>query len=186
EVPTEWGVWFDDLFKAPMIASSLQSLNTNEFKVESWSERNRRLFYSLKFERVTMFLILSIMILIASFNILSLILMMSVDKTKEIAIFRSIGLSQNGVQKIFLRMGFYLGLIGTSLGLFLGVAAVAYLKWKPLKLPSLYYLEGLPIQWDLSILITVVLIAPLISLLSSWYPARRAAQQEIVTALRYD
>lgn len=186
EVPTEWGVWVDKFFDAEAVAQEISKALKGSFQVESWGERNRKLFSALRLERVAMFLVLSVMVAIATFNIFSLILMMVVDKTQEIATFRAIGLSRQRVRKIFFQMGLLLGGLGTVLGLVLGLGAVLYLKWKPLHLPSSYYLENLPVRIDPLSIALVLVVAPLLTLLASWYPAQRGGRFDIAESLRYE
>jgi len=186
EVPTEWGVVLRDFFQADSVAEGLKGTLRGRFEVETWGERNRKLFGALKLERIAMFLILAIMVAIATFNIFSLILMLVVDKAKEIAIFRSLGLRKGRVGRIFLRVGLSLGVLGTLVGLLVGCAAVYYLQWRPLRIPTPYYLESLPVKWEPLSILLVCLLAPLLTLLAAWYPARKGERFDIVESLRYE
>ena len=133
-----------------------------------------------------MFLVLAIMTAIATFNIFSLTMMMVVSKTKEIAVFRALGMERKRVQRIFSGIGLTLGILGTLLGLLLGLGAVLYLRWRPLAVPSSYYLESLPVKLEPLFILLVILVAPLLALLASWYPARRGGRFDIAESLRYE
>ncbi len=186
EVPTSWGVWPKDFFQSGRVAASLSELLKGKFKVEKWGDRNQKLFKALQLERISMFMVLMMMLMIAAFNLFSLTMMFTVAKEKEIAIFQAIGLSRSRIRKVFCHVGFLLGLMGTGLGFFLALGVISYLRLKPLKLPSSYYLENLPLQINFYFFLAVLLLAPLFALLASWYPAYKASRVEISQNLRYE
>jgi lipoprotein-releasing system permease protein len=186
EVPTEWGVWVKNIFDAPKMAHHFSQMLQGSFKAETWGEHNRKLFGALRLERIAMFSVLALMIAIATFNVFSLTMMMAVDKTKEIAILLSMGMKRRRIQKIFFKIGLILGILGTASGLILGLGAVLFLKWKPFHVPSPYYLESLPVKIDPISVLLVAILAPLLTLFASWYPARKGGRFEIVESLRYE
>ena len=115
EVPIEWGIDLNDFFDASSVAALLPQELKKSFEVIVWKDRHKKLFEALRLERLAMFFLLGLMILISSFNLFSLTMMLVVDKQKEIAILRSLGFTQKRIQKVFSRIAFLLGGIGTFL-----------------------------------------------------------------------
>ncbi len=186
EVPTQWALQSDKLFQAPQMAQKLNQFFAGKFQAESWGEHNKKLLAALRLERMTMWLILGLMIIISTFNIFSLVMMLVVDKQKEIAIFRAMGLEHKRVILLFTKIGLLIGTGGTFLGALLAIFAALLLKWHPFKLPSPYYLDFLPVQIDVSTLICVLILAPFLSFLAAWYPAYRGGRFDISDSLRYE
>jgi lipoprotein-releasing system permease protein len=186
EVPTEWGLWVKNFFETNAVVQSLSQFLKGSFQVEGWGERNQKLFQALRFERLAMFLVLTIMIAIATFNVFSLTMMMVVSKTKEIAVFRALGMERKKVQRIFSGIGLTLGILGSLVGFLLGLGAVLYLRWKPLAVPSSYYLDNLPVKVEPLFILLVLIAAPFLAYLASWYPARRGGRFDIAESLRYE
>jgi lipoprotein-releasing system permease protein len=186
EVPTQWAVSLNKFFEAEPVAKRLQENLQGSFRAETWGERNRKLFAALRLERIVMFLILAVMIAIATFNIFSLILMMAVDKAKEVAVLRSLGLERKRAGRIFLKIGLVLGAMGTFFGSLLGLGGIFYLQHYPIRIPTPYYLESLPVKEEPLSILLVVILTPLLVLLASWYPARKGERFDIVESLRYE
>ena len=154
---------------------------------KDWSLMNKSLFSALAFEKVIMFLFLCLIIIVAAFNIVSTLVMMVVEKGKEIAILKSMGATDGGVMRIFLFEGMAIGGVGTLLGLVLGVgAALALAVYKfPLK-AEVYYFTTLPIQLEVLDVLAVAFAGLAISLLATLYPSMTAARLRPVEALRYE
>lgn len=186
EVATQWALESEDLLGSTHLAQKLNHVLQGNFSVESWGERNQKLFMALKLEKTTMWCVLGLMILIATFNIFSLVMMWVVDKQKEIAIFRAMGLERKRVVRIFSKIGLLIGITGTTLGILLSLGIAAFFKWKPLALPAPYYLDYLPIRIDWLTLGFVFVLAPLLSFLAAWYPAKRGGSFDISDSLRYE
>lgn len=186
EVPTQWALQDLSIFESQKKAEELNQFFSGKWKAESWGEHNKKLLTSLQLERFTMTCVLALMIIIATFNIFSLIMMIVVDKQKEIAVFRAMGLAKNRVVSIFTRIALLIGSLGAVIGSSLAILAALILKWYPLKMPTPYYLDNLPIQIDVPTLIIVLLLAPLFSFLAAWYPAYRGGRFEISDSLRYE
>jgi lipoprotein-releasing system permease protein len=169
------------------VVRALQETLGPEYRVQDWMEINRNLFSALKLEKIAMFLVLTIIILVASFSIISNLIMVVVEKAKEIAILKAIGASDLGVMRVFMIEGSYIGALGTLFGLILGVATCVGLKSFGLPLDSdVYYIDRLPVSMD-PIAISLVAFAGLaISFIATLYPSYVAAKLRPVDGLRYE
>ncbi|MFH1090908.1 MAG: FtsX-like permease family protein, partial [Pseudomonadota bacterium] len=153
-----------------------------------WMQMNRNLFSALKLEKAAMFIILTLTVLVAAFNIISTLIMVVMEKNRDIAILKSMGATSRMVMKIFVFQGLLVGVAGTLAGLAAGTVLCRLLaRYKFIQLPSdVYYITTLPVRmeaWDV-ILVTVAAVA--ISLLATLYPAWQAARFKPVEALRYE
>jgi len=148
---------------------------------------NKNLFSALKMEKVAMFLVLIIGILVSAFGIVSTLIMLVWEKGKEIAILKSMGATGDGVMKIFMVEGITIGLVGTLLGLLTGWIVCALLQRTGLQLdPEVYYIEALPVNMDPVEFVLIAGIALHISFIATIYPSRRASRLRPVEGLRYD
>ncbi len=176
----------------PLKASKLKEKIIHHFGreifVSSWIETNEALFATLKLEKIAMFIILSLIVLIASFNIFASLTVKVVEKTKDIGILRSLGFSSRKILSIFTLQGLILGLIGVSIGVTLGLGACYFLKAYPfIRLPEeIFFTEYLPIVVDYQDIVWIVILALFIAFVSSLLPAHRAAKMNIAEALRYE
>jgi lipoprotein-releasing system permease protein len=159
-------------------------------------EMNRNLFSALRLEKIAMFIILVLIVLVAAFNIISTLIMVVMEKTKDIAILKSMGASSKSILKIFTIEGGVIGVVGTILGTILGLGAAFNLEkitnlverlfgFKILS-SDVYYIDKLPSQVNPLDVILIVLTAVLISLLATLYPAWRASKLDPAEALRYE
>jgi len=182
------GVKVDDVNMADRIKKDIQKQLGIDYWVRSWSELNRNLFAALKLEKITMFIILALIVVVACFNIASTLIMMVMEKTKDIGILKSIGSDNKSIRRIFMLDGFLIGFTGTILGAIGGFGLCYLLKtYQFVKLPrDIYYIDRLPVNLELSDSMTVIIAAILISLVSTIYPAWQAARMEPVEALRYE
>ena len=186
----------DDIDNAGKIAESLQESLGFPHYVRDWMRMNKNLFSALRLEKIVMFIILILIILVAAFNIVSTLFMVVMEKTKEIAILKSMGASQTSIMKIFSFQGLIIGITGTLFGCIGGFTVVPNLNeivgfiesiFGITAFPSdVYYLDKLPseIQYLDSFLIVVFSIA--ICFLASLYPAWRASRMDPVDGLRYE
>lgn len=168
------------------ITSWIQKQLSYPYIAKSWIDMNRNLFYALRLEKLMMFLILGIIILVAAFNIISNLLLLSVQKAKEIGVMSAIGFSKISIAKIFFYEGLIVGLIGTLLGVFFGLSISFSLKYLDLlNLPKgVYYVDTLPIHIIIQDIVFVVLCAFIITLLSAIYPAYRVSKLDPLEAIR--
>ncbi|MCK5306084.1 MAG: ABC transporter permease [Candidatus Omnitrophica bacterium] len=182
------GVKIDDLFKAEEVKKDILKKLGYSYWVRTWMEVNRSFFSSLKLEKTVMFIIVALIVMVASFNIISTLIMMVMEKTKDIGILKSLGASRISIALIFTFCGVIIGTLGTVVGAGSGFLACHLLeKYEFIKLPAdIYYVSTLPvqIQWNDSILIAVSAVA--LSFLATLYPAYQAAGLNPVEALRYE
>jgi len=169
------------------VAKSLQVRFEGKYWVRSWLSLNQNLFSALKLEKTVMFIILTLVTLVASFMIVSNLLLIITQKIKEIGILRAMGATSRTIQNIFLLQGVLMGVIGNIIGVVLGVGISLVLAHTNfIKLPAdVYYIDNLPIKIDPLDILAVVAAASLIVLLASLYPARRAAKLDPLDAIRY-
>ena len=182
-------VKIDKLFLAALIKNKIQHALGVNFYVRTWIERNRNFFAALKLEKIAMFIILTLIVLVAAFNIISTLVVMVMEKTKDIGILKAIGMSPRGIRFIFTLEGLLIGSLGVMLGSGIGVSLCVLLKkYQFIKLPpDIYYLDRLPVSLVLWPDAGMVIIAAFfISLVSTVYPAKKAADLNPVEALRYE
>jgi lipoprotein-releasing system permease protein len=174
---------------APVVKEKIQNLIGYSYRVRTWMEANQNFFAALKLEKITMFIILCLIVLVAAFNIISTLIVMVVQKTKDIGILKAIGMSRERIRRIFIYEGLAIGIIGTGFGIAIGWLICFLLKkYQFVKLPAdIYYLDHLPVSmsfWpDVALIIAAALV---ITVLSTIYPAARAGKLNPVDALRYE
>ncbi len=159
------------------------------YNLKTWMEANQNFFAALKLEKLTMFIILTLIILVASFNIISTLIVMVVEKTKDIGILKALGMSALSIRKIFTYQGLIIGTLGTSLGALAGLTLCFLLKkYQFIKLPQdIYYIDRLPVSIQLwPDIVLIILSALVIILAATIYPAARASSLKPVEALRYE
>ncbi len=177
-----------DLYAADRIGQEIAEKLGPPFFTRDWMRMNSTLFSALKLEKVAMFIILTLTILVAAFGIASTLFMMVMKKTKEIAILKSMGATRRSIMQIFIANGLIIGLIGTLAGLLLGLGACALLKrYEFIKLPGYVYgLSTLPVQVQFGDVAMIVGAALGISFLATLYPAWQASRLDPVEAIRYE
>jgi lipoprotein-releasing system permease protein len=177
-----------DIYKAPLVREYIGEKLGFPFYAKDWMQMNRNLFSALKLEKFTMFIILVLIILVASFNIVSTLIMNVIEKKREIAILKAMGATDKGIMTIFVLQGFLIGLLGTIIGVTGGYLLCYILNtYQIIKLPAdVYYLSHLPVKTKLSDFIAVSTSAIIISLLATIYPAWQAAKLNPVEPLRYE
>jgi lipoprotein-releasing system permease protein len=164
--------------------------------VTDWRQRNVTFFSALEVERNVMFIILFLIVLVAALNIISGMIMLVKDKGKDIAILRTMGATRGAIMRIFLITGASIGCVGTLAGFVLGLVVclniesirqfVSWMTTTELFSPELYFLSKLPAEIDSGETTTVLVMALVLSLLATVYPAWRAARLDPVEALRYE
>ena len=154
--------------------------------VKTWRDQNPRLFAAMKLEKIGMFVLLSALLLIASFNIFGLTSLSAAEKIKDMAILRSLGLSGKKVRRIFLLKAAAIGISGGFAGGIAGLVATILLQRHPVRLPSSYYLEFLPVRIDPREVALTLFLIPLVTTLAAIYPAWKASKAAPVEVLRYE
>jgi lipoprotein-releasing system permease protein len=177
-----------DIYQAPDVKKQLQETLGFKYIVLDWMQMNKNLFSALKLEKFAMFVILVLIVLVASFNIISNLIMNVIEKSREIAILKAIGATSNSIMIIFMLQGLFIGLIGTFIGIAGGYALGFILnKYQIIRLPAdVYYLSHLPVKMSAFDFVTVSLSAIMISFLATIYPAWQAAKLNPVEPLRYE
>ena len=175
-----------DRWIASEVGASLAKRLGYPYRTEDWQAQNNSLFQALRLEKLGMSLILMLVILVAAFNIVGTLTMVVADKTKEIGILRAMGMTAASIRRIFLAQGIMIGVVGTALGLLLGlVTAVALDTYKLIPLnPEVYFIDHLPVaRQPLDIAVTVV-ASLLIAAAATIYPALQASRLLPVEAMR--
>ncbi len=178
----------DDVYKAQEIRAELQSKLKFPYYVKSWIDLNKSLFAALKLEKLTMFWILALIVAVACLNIASTLIMVVMEKTKDIGILKSIGATNRSVMAIFTLQGFMIGLIGTAFGV-AGGLGLGYLleKYQFIKLPrDTYYIDRFPVDIQAGDVAVIVAAALAVALIACIYPAWQASKLNPVDALRYE
>jgi lipoprotein-releasing system permease protein len=175
---------------AARVRDAIQAMDDGvSFWAADWQKMNENLFKALAMEKIIMFLILGCMVLVSAVNIVSTLVMVVMEKQKEIGVLRSLGFSQGGVMRVFLFQGLYIGGAGGILGFVLGLGVCWIITVCPIKIPgggSVYYIENLPVQVLGSDLALVGAVAFVTCLLAAVYPALQASRLDPVEAIRYE
>lgn len=177
-----------DVYKADKTAAEVSTELGSPFYVRSWMEMNANLFAALKLEKIGMFILLAMVVLIGSFSIVTTLVMLVMEKTRDIAIMMSMGATSGMIRRIFMFQGTIIGVVGTLLGYAFGLSLGWLLKrYQFIKLPeNVYTLDHLPIIITLSDVLIIGASAMLLCFLATLYPARQASRLQPAEALRYE
>ncbi|NWF92548.1 MAG: lipoprotein-releasing ABC transporter permease subunit [Syntrophaceae bacterium] len=186
----------DDIYGVKQIGREVRREMGLSFWTKDWMEMNRNLFSALKLEKIAMFIILVLIVLVAAFNIISTLMMVVMEKNKDIAILKAMGAPSRGILKIFVIEGLVIGVLGTLLGTILGLSIalnletvtgfVEHLFGFKILASDVYYIDKLPSQVNPMDVGMIVFTAILISLLATVYPSWRASRLDPAEALRYE
>jgi lipoprotein-releasing system permease protein len=177
----------DDPEAAPRIAAAVQSAIGSAYEARSWEELNKGLFMALRLEKIAMFVVLTFIALVASFSIVSTLIMMATEKAREIAILKAMGAEDGAVERVFVAEGLYIGIIGLLLGVLTGVVGCLLIERYGLPLPTdIYYITRLPVVMRTGEIAVVAASALGLCFLATVYPAYLAARMRPVDGLRYE
>jgi lipoprotein-releasing system permease protein len=177
----------DEVLQSSTIKDKLTARLGEGFRFRDWSQLNKNLFSALKLEKAAMFITLTLITLVATFSITSSLVMMVMEKIKDIAILRTLGATSTSIRRIFVLQGMLIGAIGTAAGVLLGVL-LCYLQssYGLIRLPGdVYYISALPVDLKAMDVVLVALSALTISFVATLYPARQASRLRPVEAIRY-
>jgi len=177
-----------DIYQVQETRQQIETILGSQFRVQDWIQMNQNLFSALKLEKVTMFIILTLIILVAAFNIAGTLIMMVMERTRDIAILKAMGTQKRSIRKIFMINGLFIGLTGTIIGAILGIAACLSLKkYQFIELPGdVYYVTTLPVRISVTDISLIAFSALFICFLATLYPAHQAATLNPVEAFRYE
>ena len=185
-----------DIYRAQDIAERIMSRIGPGYWAKTWKDMNMSLFSALKLEKTVMFIILLFIILVAAFSIISTLIMLVMEKRKDIAILKSMGATTAQILRIFMSIGMVIGLSGTILGVVLGllltynlnpvihfIELIFGIEVMPI---DVYYITGVPIKVDYLLIGIIAFMSTILSFLAAIYPARQAARQDPVEVMRYE
>ena len=188
-------IYLKDPLKANAYKNKIQKINLNYF-IYTWSDLNKSLFSALKVERNVMFIILTLIVIVAAFNIISGLTILIKNKTKEIAILKTLGLSNKSIKKTFFLTGLSIGFFATICGIILGILFALnieniriflYTSFNLEIFPSdIYFLEKLPSEINISSILIIFFISIIISAIASYLPALKISKMNTFRALRYE
>ncbi len=186
----------DDMFNAPTISRDIVKQLPGYYGVIDWTQHHTNFFKALKTEQVVMAVILSLIIAVAAFNIVSTLIMVVTDKQADVAILRTLGMTPRSIMWVFIVQGMIIGLVGTILGMIGGVLLALNIKtivpWIEDKLqtqfmdPGVYVISGVPSDLQWNEVINIGIVAFILCLLATLYPAWRAGRTQPAEALRYE
>jgi len=181
-------LWVNDIYNVHDLSKKISNYIGDKYIVKDWIDMNKNLFSALKLEKVTMFLILTLIIIVAAFNITSTLTMMVMERIRDIAILKSMGAKNKTIRKIFMLNGMIIGLVGTIAGIISGLFLCYLLKYyKFIQLPGdVYYITTIPVRLDFNDLLLISFSTLLLSLIATIYPSYHASKLNPLEAIRYE
>ena len=181
-------VKLDDIFAAPAAGERIKAVLPPVVYITTWMDLNKSLFSALKLEKTIMFLTITLIVIVAALNIIATLILMVMEKTRDIGILMAIGATPRAINRIFFFQGALIGVIGTALGVALGLGWCALANaFELIKIPvDIYQISYVPFRMRPLDLAAIVGVSLLISFVSTLFPARRAARVDPVVALKYE
>ncbi|MGD2068132.1 MAG: FtsX-like permease family protein, partial [Gemmatimonadota bacterium] len=158
------------------------------YYVESWETTNRALFSALKLEKLAMFVILFLIVVVAAFNIISTLVMVVADRTREIGILKSMGMTDRGILRVFMLQGAWIGIVGTIVGTVLGLTLCWVLDtFEIIRIPpEVYFVERLPVSLHVADVLAIVAASVVVAFAATVYPSMQASHLQPVEAIRHE
>ena len=178
----------NDIYAAGETAAKIRAELGHPFWAKDWMQSNRNLFSALKLEKAVMFIILVLIVMVAAFNIISTLIMVVMEKTRDIAVLMTMGATRKTIRRVFALEGLIIGITGTAFGTGLGLLLCYLLRrYQFISLPSdVYYISRLPVLLDPANILLVIGSSVLICFVATLYPAGQAARIEPAEAIRYE
>ncbi len=178
----------NDIYAAGEVAVRIRSALGYPYWAKDWAQTNRNLFSALKLEKTVMFIILALIVFVAAFNIISTLIMVVMEKTRDIAVLMTLGATRRSIRRIFALEGIIIGVTGTGVGTVLGWVLCELLRrYQFIRLPSdVYYISTLPVSLEPGNFLAVGVISILICFIATLYPARQASRVDPAEAIRYE
>ncbi|HYO77569.1 MAG TPA: FtsX-like permease family protein [Thermoanaerobaculia bacterium] len=180
-----------EMYGDPARAEEVQAALAGRFpklQFKTWKEINRPLFLALRLEKIVMFATISLIIFVAALNLVSSLSMLILEKRPSVGVLRTLGATEKNIRSLFMQLGLLIGLTGTLLGNILGIGlswAADY--WRLVPLPAdIYFTNYLPFTLDAEDVIGVNVVAVILSVVATWYPARVASRLDPITAIKAD
>lgn len=181
-------VRISEIFKAPAMKEEVENIQPGKVYVTTWMELNESLFSALKLEKKLMFLTITLIVIVAALNIIATLILMVMEKTRDIGVLKAMGAQAQSIKKIFFLQGAIIGVVGTTVGTLLGLIWCWLANtFELIKVPSdIYEIAFVPFRIKFYDLLFIVTVTFLISLLSTLFPAHRASKVDPVKALKYE
>jgi lipoprotein-releasing system permease protein len=178
----------EDIYAADAVSVRIRERLGAPYWTKDWMQTNRNLFSALKLEKTVMFIILVLIVMVAAFNIISTLIMVVMDKTKDIAVLMTMGATRRTIRRIFVLEGLLIGVTGTTTGLALGAGLCLLLaRYQFIRLPSdVYYISTLPVALSAGMFLLVGASSIAICILATLYPSRQASRVDPAEAIRYE
>ncbi len=185
---TGLSIRLDDMYKAEHATTLIGEVMGSSLLVTNWIRMNRNLFTWMKMEKKVMFLMLTLIIVVAAFNIAGTLIMIVMERTKDIGILKSMGATSRGVMNIFMMHGVMVGAAGTAIGVIGGLTLAYFVdRYRLIQLPGdVYFVETIPVKMEVLDVLLVAGVALLISFAATLYPSWRASKLAPVEAIRYE
>ncbi len=182
------GIKLDHYDNATLVEQTLDEKLGYPYRILTWFDLNQNLFAWMKIEKWAAFVVLSLIIMVAAFNIISTMIMVTMEKTREIGILKSMGATNNSIRRVFTFEGLFVGVLGTIMGCLIGFFLCwAQLEYRFFSLPNdVYIIDWLPILIKWTDFIAVAVSAIIITFIAAVYPAARAAKLDPVSSIRYE